>query len=105
MRISYAGFHRDLSVLTHSFPTRSASDFVTRIELLLGIAVVSVLLATGVRMFGAWIQNTQIRIAAESIQNGVQLARNEAVKRNANVRFELTSATGVPVWRVCVMDG
>lgn len=78
---------------------------VTLIELLIGIAVLSVLLATGVPMFSEWIQNTQIRTATESIQNGLQLARNEAVKRNANVRFVLTSAAGLPVWQVCVMNG
>lgn len=77
---------------------------VTLIELLIGITVLSVLLATGVPMFSDWIQNTQIRTAAESIQNGLQLARNEAVKRNTNVRFELTSAAGIPAWQVCVMN-
>lgn len=75
------------------------------IELLIGITILSILLATGVPMFGQWIQNTQVRTAAESILDGLQLARNEAVRRNANVRFNLTSATGAVAWTVCVVAG
>lgn len=76
---------------------------VTLIELLIGIAIVSMLLMAGVPMFGSWIQNTQVRTAAESIQNGLQIARSEAVMRNANVRFALTSADGLVAWNVgCV---
>lgn len=73
---------------------------VTLIELIIGIAVLSILLAIGMPSFGLWIQNTQTRTAAESILNGLQLARNEAVRRNANVRFSLTNATGVVAWQV-----
>src|SRR5690606_20965535 len=76
---------------------------VTLIELLIGIAIVSMLLMAGVPMCGSWIQNTQVRTAAESIQNGLQIARSEAVMRNANVRFALTSADGLVAWNVgCV---
>lgn len=76
---------------------------VTLIELMIGISIVSILLAMGVPSFSLWIQNTQNRTAAESILNGLQLARNEAVKRNAIVRFSLTDATGLVTWTVgCV---
>lgn len=75
------------------------------IELLIGIAILSILLAAGVPMFGQWIQNTQVRTAAESVVDGLQLARNEAVRRNARVRFNLTSATGTVAWTVCVVAG
>jgi type IV fimbrial biogenesis protein FimT len=40
--------------------------------------------------YSAWIQNTRIRTAAESIQNGLQMARAEAVKRNVSVQFVLS---------------
>ncbi|GGI54806.1 hypothetical protein GCM10011430_19800 [Oxalicibacterium solurbis] len=77
---------------------------VSLIELIIGIAVLSLLLAVGMPSFGLWIQNSQTRTAAESILNGLQLARNEAVRRNANVRFTLTSATGLVAWQVGCVD-
>jgi type IV fimbrial biogenesis protein FimT len=36
------------------------------------------------------MQNSQIRTATDAIQNGLQLARGEAVRRNTTVRFQLT---------------
>lgn len=77
---------------------------VTLIELVIGVAIVSVLLAVGMPSFTEWIQNTQVRSAAETVLNGLQSARNEAVRRNANVRFDFTLANGVPAWNVgCVV--
>lgn len=76
---------------------------VTLIELMIGIVIVSLLMFIGAPSFSLWIQNTQIRTAAESIQNGLQIARAEAVRRNTNVRFNLTNATGMVAWSVdCV---
>lgn len=63
------------------------------IELLIGIAILAVLLAIGGTSFVSWIQNSQIRTAAESIQNGVQVARAEAVKQNKTVLFQLMSSS------------
>ena len=60
-------------------------------ELLIGIAIIGILLALAAPNFAVWIQNSKIRTAAESIQNGLQLARAEAVRRNAQVRFQLTT--------------
>jgi len=76
---------------------------VTLIELLITIALVGILLAVGIPVFTNWIQSTQIRTATESMQSGLQLARAEAVRRNALVRFTLTDATGLTAWSVgCV---
>lgn len=83
---------------------QSHQNGVSLIELIIGIAVLSLLLAIGMPTFGLWIQNAQTRTAAESIQNGLQLARNEAVRRNANVRFTLTSSTGLVAWQVGCVD-
>ncbi len=78
---------------------------VSLIELVVGIAIVSILLAVGLPSFGLWIQNGQVRTAAESVQNGLQLARSEAVRRNANVRFTLSNANGLVEWSVgCVTE-
>jgi type IV fimbrial biogenesis protein FimT len=73
---------------------------VTLVELVIGVAITSILLALGLPSFSLWIQNTQNRTAAESILNGLQLARAEAVKRNTLVRFDLTDDTGLIAWRV-----
>ena len=68
--------------------TRSASG-MTLIELLIGFVLVGVLLALGVPSFSAWLQNLQVRNAAESIFNGLQLARASAVQRNKSVSFTM----------------
>ena len=67
---------------------RSASG-MTLIELLIGFVLVGVLLALGVPSFSAWMQNLQVRNAAESIFNGLQLARASAVQRNKSVSFTM----------------
>lgn len=73
------------------------------IELIIAIAIISMLMALGVPAFNLWIQNSQTRTAAESILNGMQIARQEAVRRNTSVRFNLTDATGGVAWSVdCV---
>jgi type IV fimbrial biogenesis protein FimT len=76
---------------------------VTLVELMITITVFAILLALGMPSFSEWIQNAQIRTAAESVQSGLQLARNEAVRRNVNVRFALTASDGSVAWTVgCV---
>ncbi|MBI3525652.1 MAG: GspH/FimT family pseudopilin [Betaproteobacteria bacterium] len=64
---------------------------VTLVELMISLVIGAVLLSLGVPSFMSWIQNSQIRTAAEAIQNGLQLARVEAVRRNAPVRFQLVT--------------
>jgi type IV fimbrial biogenesis protein FimT len=63
---------------------------MTLIELMVGIAIVAILFALGAPSFTAWLQSAQIRTAAEAFQNGLMLARGEAVRRNSMVRFSLT---------------
>jgi type IV fimbrial biogenesis protein FimT len=64
----------------------------TLVELMVGIALLAILLAIGGPGFSSWLQNTQVRTMSEAIQNGIQLSRAEAVRRNAQVRFELMSS-------------
>ena len=77
---------------------------VTLIELLIAIAILSILLAIAVPNFGSWLQNTQIRTATESIKNGLQLARAEAIRRNEPVSFILASTTST-AWTVITVAG
>jgi type IV fimbrial biogenesis protein FimT len=65
---------------------------VTLIELVIGLAIVGVLFVAATPLFSGWTQNIQIRTAAESVQNGLQQARTEALRRNTSVRFQLTSS-------------
>lgn len=62
------------------------------IELAVALAIMAVLLASGLPSFSSWIQSSKIRTTAESIQNGLQLARAQAVQRNTLVRFNLTDS-------------
>ena len=57
------------------------------IEQIVGFAVTGILLALGLPNYADYIQNRHIRTAAESIVNGLQLARIEAVRRNDVVEF------------------
>lgn len=52
---------------------------------------------------GTWIQNTQLRNAAESVASGINMARLEALKRNQVIGFELSDANST-AWRVCIYD-
>lgn len=73
---------------------------VSLIETMIGLVIASLLLSVGVPSFSTFMQNTQIRNAAEAMQNGLSLARTEAVRRNTNVRFTLGTASS---WTVgCV---
>jgi type IV fimbrial biogenesis protein FimT len=67
-----------------------AARGVTLIELLVGIAILAIALAMGVPSFAEWISNSQIRSTAESVQNALNLARAEAVRRNTTVLLQFT---------------
>jgi len=61
------------------------------IELMIGLVIVGILLGIGAPALSVWIKNGQISATADAIQNGLQLARSEAVHRNGMVRFQLTT--------------
>ena len=69
----------------------SRSAGFTIIELMIGLTVLGIVLMIGLPSLATWVQNTQIRTAAESMQSGLQLARAEALRRNTTVRFQLVS--------------
>jgi type IV fimbrial biogenesis protein FimT len=71
------------------------------IELMVAITLMGILAVLGAPSFSNWIQSSQVRTAAESISDGLQLARAEAVRRNTTTRFNLTSASGLVDWEVC----
>lgn len=63
---------------------------ISMIEILIGLAIVGIGMAWALPSYTNWMQNTQIRNMAESIIQGMQQARSEAIKRNAYVEFVLT---------------
>jgi len=90
-------------VLTHAYHAARQRGF-TITELMITGVVLAVLLAIGLPSFNQFIVRNQIRASAEAIQNGVQLARAEAVRLNAKVRF--TQGAGASSsWSVNVDSG
>lgn len=73
---------------------------MTLVELMIGLAVFGILVMMALPDYTAWIQNTKIRNAAESVQNGLQLARAEAIRRNTDVTFVFGTASD---WTVNVV--
>ena len=70
------------------------------IEMMITITIFTLALSLGLPSYRTWVQNNQIRNAAESIENGIQRARAEAVKCNSNVAFILGAASSWTVTRV-----
>jgi len=79
---------------------RHSKGGFTLIELLIGFALVGILTVMAIPAFGNWIRNTEIRTAAESIANGIQIARVEAISRNVQVQMVFGPGTG---WTVSVV--
>lgn len=82
-----------------TFPRHSG---FTLVELLIVITILAIATSLGIPSYRTWVQNTQIRNAAESVQNGLQRARAEAIALNTNVEFVLlgTSPSWVSSWEV-----
>lgn len=70
---------------------RAQDRGVTVIELMVGLTIMAFLVVSGAPSLTDWIRNSQIRSASESMLAGLQHARAEAVRRNAPVRFQLTT--------------
>jgi type IV fimbrial biogenesis protein FimT len=75
---------------------RAAQSGMSLVEIMIAIAIIGILLAAAMPSYTTWIQNTQIRTASEAILNGLQTAKNEAIRRNAAMQVKLPAlpATG-----------
>jgi type IV fimbrial biogenesis protein FimT len=83
--------------------TRRPTGF-TLVEILLAILVLSIMLALAVPSFRVFLQNAEIRNAADSVMNGLQIARSEAVRRNRVVEFALTDGANWAITQVAPFD-
>jgi type IV fimbrial biogenesis protein FimT len=59
----------------------------TLVELMIGLVILSTLLALAFPAFTVMMQNARVLSAAESFSTGLQLARAEAVRRNTTADF------------------
>lgn len=87
------------------------------IELIIAIALMSILMTFAMPMYSSYMHNQRIRSSAEGVLSGLQIARSEAVKQNRRVEFLLTddevdpsnassaaAATGGASWMARALD-
>ena len=87
--------------MTDALPAPASQHGMTLIEIMITLAIAGILMMIGMPSFNTWLANSQVRTGAEGINNGLQLARGESVKRNGNVTFVLGNRTG---WTVTVVS-
>lgn len=64
------------------------------VEVTIAISLAAVLMAVAAPSLVTGNQNRQVRNAAGALQNGLTMARTEALRRNRNVKFSLVSPQG-----------
>jgi type IV fimbrial biogenesis protein FimT len=62
----------------------------TLIEVLVGMAILAIMLSLGMPAFSNYMGNARLRASASSLHAAAQLARTEAIRRNAAVELILT---------------
>ncbi|WP_177206528.1 MULTISPECIES: GspH/FimT family pseudopilin [unclassified Variovorax] len=78
----------------------------TLVELMVAVALFALLFTFAYPSYTDFIRNAQIRTVAESVVNGLQLARAEAIRRNSNIQFHFpntsnsVSTTGGTDWSI-----
>jgi type IV fimbrial biogenesis protein FimT len=79
---------------------------VTLIELAVALVILGLVLLATMPSIGAWLRNTQVRNTASSMLSGLAQARNEAIRRNAPIRFSLvTTSNSAVLSDTCALSG
>ena len=92
--------------------TRTLQRGFTLIEMMIALAIVAMVLFVAVPAFTIFLQNQQIKNAAQTVMTGLGSARAESIRRNATVRFQFVSdltagcvlATNSLAWVVSLAD-
>jgi type IV fimbrial biogenesis protein FimT len=75
---------------------------MTLIELMTTVSIAVILASVATPSFTAFLRNTEVRGSSESLSQGLQFARTEAVRRNQQVCFDWSGAgTGWTVSTGC----
>jgi type IV fimbrial biogenesis protein FimT len=75
-------------------PHPAAQRGVSLIEMMITVALFVILALMALPMFTSWLASQQVRTATEAVLDGLRATQGEAIKRNAPVRFVLTTGTG-----------
>lgn len=64
----------------------------TLVEMMVALTVMLFLLLSGMPMMNTFVGNVRLRVGSEGMLDGLALARNEAIRRNATVLYRFTGA-------------
>ncbi len=78
----------------------AAQSGVTLIEMMVALAIAALLVTLAIPSYTAWISDSQIRNAAESLGSGLRFAKSQAIVRNEAVRLVLDPTTATGGWQV-----
>jgi len=70
---------------------RRLQQGMTMIEMMVALVIAALILMLALPSFSIFLQNQQIRNGAESILDGLNFARTEAVRLNTPIRFQFVS--------------
>ena len=82
---------------------RQSQGGMSVIEMMITVVIFALLLALGIPAFGQMLANVRVRATASSVLSGLQLARSEALKLNANVTWRVDSTSGGK-WSIVLPD-
>ncbi len=74
------------------FMQRKPANGFTLIELMVGLGIMAFLLLMAMPSINTYLLDTKIRVTAQSLYDGAQFARSEALRRNGNVSLILTDS-------------
>ncbi|MGH8460235.1 MAG: GspH/FimT family pseudopilin [Stenotrophobium sp.] len=63
------------------------------LELIIAMSIFAILVVMAIPAFGKWVANSRVRSVAETLQNGLNLSKAEAVRLNRSVQFSLTNGS------------
>ncbi|MDO9596649.1 MAG: GspH/FimT family protein [Azoarcus sp.] len=89
--------------IPHPCWRRRAGSGFTLVELMIALAVLAILAAVGMPSFQGIIANNRLASASNDILSGLNVAKSEAIRRNASIRFCVNPTTRA--WQVVPMAG